>query len=218
TDGILQSAAEVQASAQPDAKPCDVRYVDLNGDGRITDADRYDAGSAVPDVTGGLFLDGHYHRFDFTLNLRGSAGGKIFNVARYWTDRMDDISNLRAVLAPWSPPNPSTNQPRPVTGPEGSTNLDLHDPNVPRTGSFWQTAGDALAGVNAAYNALQNNGTYGRWLVFATDLRSDIGMILSPWTDLSNFTKFTFTSYDFEVNREIWQHHYQAIFRANQVI
>src|SRR2546430_12083421 len=43
-------------------------------------------------------------------------------------------------------------------------------------------------------------------------------MILSPWTDLSNFTKFTFTSYDFEVNREIWQHHYQAIFRANQVI
>src|SRR5437867_12363453 len=47
---------------------------------------------------------------------------------------------------------------------------------------------------------------YGRWLVFATDLRSDIGMIQSPWTDLSNFTKFTFTSYDFEVNREIWQH------------
>src|SRR5215213_4210095 len=25
-------------------------------------------------------------------------------------------------------------------------------------------------------------------------------------------------TYDFEVNREIWQHHYQAIFRANQVI
>ncbi len=100
----------------------------------------------------------------------------------------------------------------------GCTNLDLQDPNGPSTGTFWQTAGDALAGVNAAYNALQNNGTYGRWLVFATDLRSDIGMILSPWTDLSNFTKFTFTSYDFEVNREIWQHHYQAIFRANQVI
>src|SRR2546425_4926788 len=39
----------------------------------------------------------------------------------------------------------------------------------------------------------------------------------SPWTDLSNFTKFTFTTYDFEVNREIWQHHYEAIFRANQV-
>src|SRR2546430_13052922 len=44
--------------------------------------------------------------------------------------------------------------------------------------TLFRSAGDALAGVNAAYNALQNNGTYGRWLVYATDLRSDIGMIL----------------------------------------
>src|SRR5205807_3019766 len=100
----------------------------------------------------------------------------------------------------------------------GCVNLDLTDPNEPSSDTFWQTPAQAVAGVNAAYNALENNGTYGRWLVFATDLRSDIGMIQSPWTDLSNFTKFTFTSYDFEVNREIWQHHYQAIFRANQVI
>ena len=100
----------------------------------------------------------------------------------------------------------------------GCVNLDLTDPNEPSSDTFWQTPAQAVAGVNAAYNALENNGTYGRWLVFATDLRSDIGMIQSPWTDLSNFTKFTFTSYDFEVNREIWQHHYEAIFRANQVI
>src|SRR5207249_2361660 len=94
----------------------------------------------------------------------------------------------------------------------------LTDPNEPSTDTFWQTPAQAVAGMNAVYNALDNNGTYGRWLVFATDLRSDIGMIKSPWTDLSNFTKFTFTSYDFEVNREIWQHHYEAIFPANQVI
>src|SRR5919204_5049057 len=100
----------------------------------------------------------------------------------------------------------------------GCVNLDLTNPNQPSTGTFWQTREDALAGINATYNGLLNNGTYGRWLVFATDLRSDIGMIQSPWTDLSNFTKFTFTSYDFEVYRELWQHHYQAIFRANQVI
>ncbi len=96
--------------------------------------------------------------------------------------------------------------------------LDLTNPNQPSTDTFWRTADDAIAGLNATYNALQNNGTYGRWLVFVTDLRSDIGRIQSPWTDLSNFTKFTFTSTDFEVNREVWQHHYQAIFRANQVV
>src|SRR2546428_1550398 len=67
----------------------------------------------------------------------------------------------------------------------GCVNLDLTDPNEPSSDTFWQTPAQAVAGVNAAYNALENNGTYGRWLVFATDLRSDIGMILSPWTDLS---------------------------------
>jgi len=100
----------------------------------------------------------------------------------------------------------------------GCVNLDLTDPNEPSSDTFWQTPAQAVAGVNAVYNALENNGTYGRWLVFATDLRSDIGMILSPWTDLSNFTKFTFTSYDFEVNQALWQDHYEGIFRANQVI
>ena len=100
----------------------------------------------------------------------------------------------------------------------GCADLDLTNPNQPSTDTFWQSAGDATAGINAVYNGLQNNGTYGRWIVFVTDLRSDIGRVQSPWTDLSNFTKFTFTSTDFEVNREVWQHHYQAIFRANQVI
>ncbi len=136
TDGIFQSAAEVQASGQPDAKPGDVRYVDLNGDGRITDDDRYDAGNAVPDVTGGLFLDGHYRRFEFGLNLRGSAGGKIFNVARYWTDRMDDISNFREGLEPWSPTNPSTTTPRAVIGPQGASNANPVSDRWIESGSF----------------------------------------------------------------------------------
>jgi tetratricopeptide (TPR) repeat protein len=102
----------------------------------------------------------------------------------------------------------------------GCADLELTNPNQPSTGSFWQTRDHAIAGINATYNGLLHNGTYGRWLVFATDLRSDIGRIQSPWPELSNFTKFTFigNDYDFEVNREIWQHHYQAIFRANQVI
>jgi hypothetical protein len=100
----------------------------------------------------------------------------------------------------------------------GCNDLELTNPNEPSTATFWQSGSDAVAGINATYRGLQENGTYGRWLVFVTDLRSDIGRVASPWTDLSNFTKFTFASYDFEVNREVWQHHYQAIFRANQVI
>lgn len=100
----------------------------------------------------------------------------------------------------------------------GCADLDLTNPNQRTAETFWQTEADALQGINATYRALQENGTYGRWLQFAYDTRSDIGFSRSPWGDLANFTKSVLGSYDFEVNREIWQHHYQAIFRANQVI
>ncbi|HEY0016376.1 MAG TPA: RagB/SusD family nutrient uptake outer membrane protein [Longimicrobium sp.] len=100
----------------------------------------------------------------------------------------------------------------------GCADLTIEDPNRQTVETFWQDEQDALLGVNAAYRGLQENGTYGRWLQFAYDLRSDIGYSRSPWGDLANFTKSVLGGYDFEVNREIWQHHYQAIFRANQVI
>src|SRR5256886_10625590 len=120
TDGIFQNAAEVQASAQPDAKPGDVRYVDLHGggpngdqpDGRITLDDRYAAGSAIPDVTGGLFVDGRYRRFDFTLNPRGPPGGQIFKVGRHPAHRPGRISNLPRGQSPPPPPQPTTHPPR----------------------------------------------------------------------------------------------------------
>ncbi|HEX6374053.1 MAG TPA: RagB/SusD family nutrient uptake outer membrane protein [Longimicrobium sp.] len=100
----------------------------------------------------------------------------------------------------------------------GCADLTVSDPNQRTADTFWQTEQDALLGINATYRALQENGTYGRWLQFAYDLRSDVGFSRSPWGDLANFTKSVLGGYDFEVNREIWQHHYQAIFRANQVI
>ncbi|HZG41486.1 MAG TPA: hypothetical protein VEY93_00905, partial [Longimicrobium sp.] len=96
--------------------------------------------------------------------------------------------------------------------------LDVTDPNQRTADTFWQTEQDAVMGVNAAYRGLQENGGYGRWLQFAYDMRSDIGYSRSPWGDLSNFTKSVLNSYDFEVNREIFQHQYQTVFRANQVI
>jgi hypothetical protein len=98
------------------------------------------------------------------------------------------------------------------------TSLDITNPNQPSTATFWQSQNDAVQGINAAYNGLLNNGTYGRWLGFAYDIRSDEGRSPSPWAELSNFNKFTLADYDFEVNRELFIHHYQAIFRANQVI
>jgi hypothetical protein len=98
-----------------------------------------------------------------------------------------------------------------------NNDLNLTNPNQPSTATFWKTSTDAVSGVNATYRALEENGTYGRWLAFAYDIRSDIGFSPSPWPELNNFNKFSLAG-DFEVNRELWQHHYQTINRANQVI
>lgn len=100
----------------------------------------------------------------------------------------------------------------------GCVDLELTNPNEQTTGSFWQTQQDAVLGVNAAYRGLEENGAYGRWLHFAYDIRSDIGYSRSPWGELANFTKTIFTNFDFEPSREIWQHQYTTIYRANQVI
>ena len=100
----------------------------------------------------------------------------------------------------------------------GCADLNVTNPNQPSAETFWKTANDAESGVNAAYNGLLNNGVYGRWIGFVQDGRADDAFSTSPWTDLQNFNKFTLGSYDFDVNRETWIHHYQTIFRANQVI
>ena len=76
----------------------------------------------------------------------------------------------------------------------GCANLDVTNPNQPSTGTFWKTQTDAMQGVTAAYNGLMNNGTYGRWLGFAYDIRSDEGRSPSPWAELSNFNRTGYKS------------------------
>ena len=101
----------------------------------------------------------------------------------------------------------------------GCTNdINVTNPNSPSSQSFWKTQNDAIAGVNATYQSLLYLGTFLRWQGFSYDIRSDIGFSPSPWTDLANFNKFTFASYDFDINRDTWNDTYLGIFRANQVI
>jgi hypothetical protein len=80
-------------------------------------------------------------------------------------------------------------------GCQADTNLT--NPNTQTVASFWKTPTDASQGLTATYNALNYLGTYLRWWVFASDTRSDIAYSLSPWIDLQNQSKFTFTSYNF---------------------
>ena len=86
TNGIFQNTAEVNAytNAQgglimPDAKPGDFRFVDTNGDGKITSDDRTNIGNGVPDWTFGLNFEAEWKGFDFTLFFQGVKGADVFD-------------------------------------------------------------------------------------------------------------------------------------------
>lgn len=91
SDGIFQNQAEINAHKdkngnliQPNAKPGDFRWLDLNGDGKITsdNLDKTFLGSSFPKYTFGLTLNADYKGFDLMLFLQGSAGSKIFQGLR----------------------------------------------------------------------------------------------------------------------------------------
>ncbi len=97
--------------------------------------------------------------------------------------------------------------------------LDIPNPNEATVTTYWKSADDAEAGVNACYSFLYKEGTWMRWLSFRYDLTSDEGWSSSPWIELGDWTRFQYTNYNFyEGNNVHWEHFYVGIFRANQVL
>ena len=85
--GYFNSAAEVSsAPAQSGAGIGRFRYQDTDGDGKITPADRTFLGSPVPTYTGGINLGLTYKDFEFNAYLYASAGNKIWNQQKWFTD------------------------------------------------------------------------------------------------------------------------------------
>lgn len=101
TDGIFQSEQDVNSYIkdgkliQPNAKPGDFKFQDINGDGKIDDGDRTFIGNPIPDVTFGLSLNADWHNFDLSALFSGSLGNDIYNGAKYYFMRFDGKQNVR---------------------------------------------------------------------------------------------------------------------------
>ena len=88
TAGIFQNQAQVDAvkAKYEGAKPGDVIFVDVSGDGEITDADRTMIGNPHPDFTAGLNIWLSYKGFDFSLTGYGAFGQQIAKSYRSFFD------------------------------------------------------------------------------------------------------------------------------------
>lgn len=85
TAGILQNQTEADAyntTYGESAMPGDVRFVDLDGDDKITDADRTKIGKGMPDWTFGLNLGGEWRNFDLNMFFQGSVGNDVFDFSQ----------------------------------------------------------------------------------------------------------------------------------------
>ncbi|GAB4329848.1 MAG: TonB-dependent receptor [Flammeovirgaceae bacterium] len=117
TDGVFQTAEEISSSpTQIDAQPGDLKYKDLNGDGRIDfsgNTDKTFIGSPIPDFTTGLSLGVNYKGFDFSTMIYGSFGNEILRNYERQTP-MANMMNYK--LGRWTGQGSTNEHPRLTTG------------------------------------------------------------------------------------------------------
>jgi len=123
TDGIFQNAAELAAGpVQTNAGIGDIRFKDVNGDGKINDEDRTFQGTTIPQYTYGVNLGANYKSFDFTMVWQGAGGNKVLNGMYQNLMREDYGNHSTDALNYWTPTNTNTNVPRPIIGdPNGNS-------------------------------------------------------------------------------------------------
>lgn len=122
TGGIFQSQQEIDAytnksgdKIQPFAKPGDIKYLDVDGDGELDfDKDRAFSGSPWPKIQAGLVWDASYNNFSFSMQWYGVFGNKLYNRPLYNLDKLgpNDNQAYRKGIKPWTTADPNTDIPR----------------------------------------------------------------------------------------------------------
>ncbi len=138
TDGIFNSQAELDAHKdkngnpiQPSAKPGDVKFIDVNEDGKIDDLDRVNLGSPYAKFQYGFNADLSYKGFDLRLFIQGVHGNKLVN-AMHWSTRNGSNAgggwgNFETIrLNSWTPQTPDNNEPR-MTATDPNNNMRFSD-------------------------------------------------------------------------------------------
>ena len=140
-DGIFKSQEEIDNHAtQESAGLGRIRWKDLTGDGKITEADQTWIYNPVPDFTYGFNIYLEYKNFDFTAFFQGVQGVDIISDLKKETDiwaglNIGFLNKGKRLLDAWSATNPDSNVPA----------LSLSDNNnEKRVSSYWVENGSYL--------------------------------------------------------------------------
>ncbi len=114
-DGLFQAGES--SPMQPNARPGDIRFKDVDGNGELNSDDKVNIGHFLPDFTYGVNLSANWKGFDATLFLQGVSGNEIYSVVKYDLEGMTRLFNSgTAVLDRWTPENTNTDVPRAISG------------------------------------------------------------------------------------------------------
>ena len=122
--------------------PGDIKYLDVNGDHAINDADRQIIGNGNPDGWGGFFNTFKYKNLDLTLELQFVYGNDVLNMTHHSAEDRTGLANsFKSVLNYWTPENQNTDIAAPRDPAAGYvTNVDTR----------WVEDGSFLRGKNLA--------------------------------------------------------------------
>lgn len=114
-EGLFQSVDEIanHATQTPRNIPGDIKFRDVNGDGKITPDDRVILGQATPQYRYGINLGGSYRGFDIGILLQGvmSNLARVSGGAQVPFFYNGDGNILESQLDYWSPTNPDARYP-----------------------------------------------------------------------------------------------------------
>ena len=93
-EGVVDASAILGATYLLPGAP---KYKDINGDGKVTVADRKVIGNASPDFTGGFNFSGYFHGFDFSANFNFMIGNQVYNANKVEFTSSRKFSNRNLV-------------------------------------------------------------------------------------------------------------------------
>lgn len=199
TDGIFKTQEQIDNYVTSTGTPImiegkrpqlgDVKYLDLNDDGEITDADRDYCGSPWAKMQMSLVFNAEWKNFDFSMMWNGQFGNKIYNVSRWQGRLFADNSNYIRFEKGEEPyqVNPNSNTPRIIYGDfRNSRDADRFLEN----GSYFR-----MKNISIGYNFKQ------KWL---TNLGVEKLRLFATGSNLITITGYSGLDPDFKGANSVW--------------